>query len=340
MITRRHNSNRAGLTLVELVLVLVVLTVLATVAVEMLEPKIDQSRFEATQQTIANAEDAIIAEKKNTDGTHFHSGFLADMGRLPQARLDTSGTLLTLSELWINPGVAEFRVRPADNAQGGVALGQEDDEVLVPCGWNGPYLQLAVGATTLTDGWGTQLATAFPAGGTYSHLRSRDATTGEEIDVMLEGEPVYGVRSLGRNNVLDPLDTSYDTDVPINLRITDGRISGVVEGQITVDGETPASTDKIVVQLYGPDETTGLVRVDVFPKAGFADAEADGLTSFTFDDFDADFNVKLGAHAIRAYRDNNHDGEIDSDDDRSQIVYFSVRPGINSVPDLDIVTTP
>lgn len=328
-----------GLTLLELLLVLVILTVVATIAVESIEPKVDQSRFEATQQTINNVDSAIVSRQKNTNGSYSYTGFVADMGRLPQARTDVSGTVLTLSELWLNPGVENFAVRKADNAEGGVPVGREDAEVLVATGWNGPYFQLPVGATVLSDGWGIRLATELPSGTSYSHLRSRDAS-GNEIDVTRAGDFIYGVRSLGRNNILDPADTNYDRDVPLTLQITDNRISGVVQGDITVGGNAP-STEKIIVQLYGADGTTGLVRVDRVPDAGFSNPNSVGLSSYTFNDGNANHNVKVGVHAIRAYQDNGSTAdEIDGNDDRSQIVYFEVRPGINALPDLDIVPYP
>lgn len=321
--------DRSGFTLLELVLVLVILSILATVALEAIEPQVDQTRFETTQRTIANVEDALIGttNQRGADGSPLFTGFVADVGRLPVSRFEDTSTILTLRELWERPStIAEFSIRPAieDN---GVPLGQEDAEILVSSGWNGPYLRLPVGSNSLQDGWGNRMVSPSPTTG-YSHLRGEN-----DVDITDELQTVYGVRSLGKNDTLNAADAGYDIDIPVALHIySNSQVSGFVTGSITVDGSDP-SKEPIVVQLYGPDPNSGLIRVDRFPKDGFTE----GTNSFTFNDAAADYNVKVGPHAVRAYRDNGLTaGEIDEDDDRSPIVYFTVRPGQNTLPTLDI----
>ncbi|MCG8650318.1 MAG: prepilin-type N-terminal cleavage/methylation domain-containing protein [Pirellulales bacterium] len=317
----RAGRHCAGLTLIELVVVMVVMAILATVAVEMIEPKVDQARFESTRRTIENVTQAIVSERKNADGTYTHTGFLADLGRLP--RPTVSGSVLTLGELWLRPDtVAPFAVRPADRATGGVPTDREDPEVLVACGWNGPYLQLAIHSQSLVDGWGTELVSG---GLTYSHLRTRDAA-GNESAVQDVNDPIYGVRSLGQDNAVGGT-APYDIDLPTELSINTGRIAGVVQGSVSIDGSPPVD-QQVIVQLYGPDPETGLIRVDRQLLSG-------GAATYTFDDADAQYNVKVGTHAIRAYLDADANGQPDPGMD-SQIFYFDIRPGINVISDLNI----
>lgn len=90
----RNASLRAGLTLVELVVVLAILAVLAGVAVRSLEPIADQARFEATQKTLNSAKNAIVEDRLQASGTRHVSGFVSDMGLLPQSTamlIDQSG---------------------------------------------------------------------------------------------------------------------------------------------------------------------------------------------------------------------------------------------------------
>ena len=57
-------------------------------------------------------------------------------------------TTVGLSELWLLPsGIAPFALIQSAN----------DTDVVVPCGWRGPYLRLALGQTSIRDGWGNPL---------------------------------------------------------------------------------------------------------------------------------------------------------------------------------------
>ena len=88
---KNEASKRDGLTLLELLIVLVILAALTGIAVQQLEPLADQSRYEATQQTLENVEEAILS-RDIINGQVRYSGFVADIGRLPQvAAVDTDG---------------------------------------------------------------------------------------------------------------------------------------------------------------------------------------------------------------------------------------------------------
>lgn len=348
-------SRRDGLTLLELLLVLVILTVVATIAVESIEPKIDQSRFDTTQQTIQNVDDAILAETTNTDGTQFYSGLFVDLGGLPRgfAELDDDGRdILTLRELWQNPaGYAAFSLRPATNTPtpqlanskdlDGDAI-NPDSEVVLGTGWRGPYLRLSIGSDGLTDAWGNKLA-SYPNGTEYSHLRGA-----ADIDVISAGQAIYGVRSLGRDDLLGGID--YDRDLPSiasGLTISNANLFGEVKGQVLVDNSmSNGNANHVIVQLYYPDRDTGLIRVE---RATVAYRKTNNGNR---DEFDYEFEMKAGAgsnipvnfpvgpRAIRCYFDKNSDAGDFSDGSsdptkKSRVKYFRLLPNMNSI-DFDL----
>src|SRR4051794_8927785 len=118
-------NQRHGMTLVELLVVLTILAVLAAVATTATDVFIDQGRYDANARLLTNIQEAVLGpdNARQPDGTLLVSGFLADVGRLPQAV--TADPSTGLAELWSNPAaLAPFAVRPAP----------DDAEVLVPSG--------------------------------------------------------------------------------------------------------------------------------------------------------------------------------------------------------------
>lgn len=291
-------TARGGLTLIEMVVVLLIMTILATVAVEMVTPQVDQTRFETTQQTIERVQDAIFAERITGDGRLHWSGFYVDLGRLPQAYLETDSSL-SLRELWQqtvdlsgDPTVVPYTRRDAETANvtneedGGKKVDSDgddiyyDSEVQLASGWRGPYLKLPIGADSLTDGWGHQLTGTLGVPAT-SHLRTWQDIDGNgqidadelDIGVSSEGQAIYGLRSFGADNNLDAggAYSPYENDLPssslpISLR--------------------PASTN-----LPSPPDTTttlqrgqGTVTIDIFIGSVHAAAPADIIVQIYYPD--------------------------------------------------------
>ena len=56
---RSPRTQRRGFTLIELVMVLIILAILATAALNMVEVQVDQTRFDTTQRTIESVDNAI-----------------------------------------------------------------------------------------------------------------------------------------------------------------------------------------------------------------------------------------------------------------------------------------
>lgn len=166
-----HRSQ--GLTLLELIVVLAILSTLGTVMIAQTTSLTDEARYRQTVRTLEELQDAVIGRQPvgAEDPTAVPPGFVSDMGRLPVADAD-----LTLTELWSpDPFVAAdllFRPRPVAGLDG---------ELEILCGWRGPYVRLPVGSSRLLDGWG----------GPYG-LTDRDG-----LDVDMPGDPVGQVMSSG-----------------------------------------------------------------------------------------------------------------------------------------------
>ncbi len=271
----------AGFTLLELLLVLVILTALATVAVQTIEPQVNQARFESTQTTLDNVRDAIIGpeNQRAADGSVAISGFIADVGRPP----------LLLQELWSNPNLipAFTHTQPAG-----------DSEVTSSAGWNGPYLQLPVGATSLTDAWGTSF-----------DLYMHDGTTSTSND------EIHIIRSRGRDGV-SLSGTGYDLDTDLAVKATASAVTAnltstevnhieqtltvYVYYQSTSQNPDSAQGTNVIVRIYGPE--LGLVQT-IAQLTDTADATP---MSFTFS------NVPIGPKIIRAYQTSSSPGDEDS----------------------------
>jgi prepilin-type N-terminal cleavage/methylation domain-containing protein len=82
---KMQRSHRSALTLVELLVVLVIIAIVTGIAITATENVIDQGRYNATQQTLQNIQEAIMgpANQRAPDGSFLITGFVADMGRLP-----------------------------------------------------------------------------------------------------------------------------------------------------------------------------------------------------------------------------------------------------------------
>ena len=344
-VNRKHPGT--GLTLVELVVVLVILAILATVAVSTVAPRVDQSRFEGTQQLVQEVNDAILNQQTNTNGAVFPTGFVVDMGGLPVAitEADSSLSLRQLFENVVNTGSppASFSIRTATGVSVANTTDSDgqtvvaDQEVLVGSGWRGPYLKLAIGASSLKDSWGNLLRSnlATATHGSDSHLRQAG-----DLDVLAAGDSIIGIRSLGKDD--QPGGTGYDADLPA-VQLNDSQFFGTVTGTVMISDTVSATASQIIVQIYYPDRETGLIRIE---RANVTGPTSNGSG---FDVFSFEFKTSGGNHvsfpvgprALRAYYDLTPDNSGDFSDNtddpqKSPIQNLNILPTTNHVQDLPI----
>ena len=166
-----------------------ILVILTTIAVQATGNLADQARFDATQRTLQNIQNAIVgpAGQREPDGTPLITGFVADIGRLPVATVDATGAL-TLNELWSNPNsLPTF-----------TSFATSDSYVTVYAGWRGPYLQLPPGSTQLTDGWGNPLSiTATNPAALFLSNGTAISSAGQSIQIVTSGGENFGTPGTG-----------------------------------------------------------------------------------------------------------------------------------------------
>ena len=148
--------------------VLVILAIVSTVALQALQPQVESQRFDSASKLLGEIKLASLGpnQKFQTDGTPLISGFVADVGRLPAPFAPTNQEELNsresdstlnespnvLSELW-SPN-SQLATQFPYQFRSGPTQPIDYSSIRIPCGWRGPYLQLAIGANSVKDPWG------------------------------------------------------------------------------------------------------------------------------------------------------------------------------------------
>jgi len=141
--------KQQGFSLVELVTVLLIITVLSTIALRSTVDIGYSTRYEQTKDRLNSIKQAIIGNPKRTiNGQPDISGFVADMGQLPNniQELLTQGT---------QPAYQGKCSNSAHTTQATCING----EAWLFTGWRGPYLSVSdnpANKDAYTDGWGRE----------------------------------------------------------------------------------------------------------------------------------------------------------------------------------------
>jgi hypothetical protein len=281
--------------LLELVIVLIILAALTTVAVRSLGPVADQARYEKTQRTLIEIEQAILLRSIEPGGIVSYSGFVADMGRLPR-RLD---------ELWIRTGV---RFSVSQFSSGVDDSSNNDISVPVLAGWKGPYLSLPPGMDpeedSLRDGFGNEFDEEYDSSGYLINVRSLRSGLGDAYDREL---------SLPR-----------DFSNPAVYRSM-GQI------QVRVASSTPIIEPNVDVRLYGPEDgqaalvATADLTKDTIPIGGmesFSGMLVDPNTN-------AAVELPAGPYTLWAYSHNNNNN---NNNNNAQLIRQTIKSQIMIVP--------
>jgi len=268
--------------LMELVVVLAILAAVTTAAVVATERVLIRKRGEITASTLDAFRRSLLghygqAETITTVSSAAQSptidGFIADLGRLPVAVGNDPST--QLAELWSNPaGVSPYGLK--------TALG--DAEVMLSCGWRGPYLDLPIGGNRLIDGFGRDML-----------VLSADGTGNPQV--ATDGQTILGLTSLGSDGQVGIADaelplaadttvwlghspTMYASDLSVRVYESDG-----AGGRIT-----PSQSGSLSVRLYLPDATTGEIT---FQQSPLLTTPATATFSFPA--------IPIGKKVLRAY---------------------------------------
>jgi len=150
MLTTLHNQS--GLTLLELLIVVFILSAIALTTVSFSNTADSQFRFDDTKTRLTQIRRAIIGQPTQTlNGEPAISGFVADIGRLPSCMAELLGRVNLRPE----PPCNEIPCPCSDNTLPEWGF---DSTLGLWAGWNGPYLAVLPeqgnGNRIFRDGWG------------------------------------------------------------------------------------------------------------------------------------------------------------------------------------------
>ncbi len=274
--------TRGGFTLLELAIVLGLIAILTHLAVrETSQWRRGQLSQRANRQ-LDELRVAIMGDnfERNFEGVRIRSGFVADMGRLPQATNQVAGGPLSLAELWLPPAVAErYDVRPAIASNLVDSLSSDaDGEVFVAGGWRGPYVRLPAGAHELRDAWGNPFTVPDEAG--YDQrLRGPDKTL-----INKPGQTIAFIRHLGADGRFggeeeEPLNDP-NRDVEVNLLQESTKVNGISSVRVVLNvysNNVPMSVQDVTFRIYSPFGG----KIKVASKPGVKDSSGEMSATFT-----------------------------------------------------------
>lgn len=297
---RSYCDKRRGLTLLELVVVLGILAMLASVAIRSLAPMADQARYEATQRLLDELRVAIAghpARQTIADSSVIH-GIVSDTGMLP----GSSDDLLTKPSGWIDRTLQSF-----DSDRDSI------DDLTLSSGWNGPYMQLGAGRSTIVDGWGHAPVLTPNLGGldlisTGSDGDSVGSETGNQADITL---PI-----LSRDITGDCICRLFAIDGTSGLRID----------------PNPTGSEQLGVLFYGVNAnggTTGAIEEQllIVAASGSFDVRRSATTH--------------GTIALRAilWNDIDNDDVLDVGESivkKSYVHYLQIHPGADNRVEMEL----
>lgn len=239
-------SIQAGLTLLELLLVVTILSAVAFLSLSSVTDGTNQVRFEDTRNRAAAARNAVIGDVARTlNGSPEIRGFVADMGRLPTS----FNELLTHEYCSDDSYLTQSDCNDASATWQQLTLYQYDSATGLWAGWNGPYIQTTQSQDDVdqseqygvfTDGWGNSDLTGN-FGWIFTNDEDDTVDSDGDTDPANDNDHVLRVQSLGMNNAAGG--SGYEADYPPTgmeflVRQNDHRV-------LVTDSNTAAQNDEI-----------------------------------------------------------------------------------------------
>lgn len=261
-ISSNNLKNQYGLTLLEMLVVVFILSAIALMTLSFTNNADDQFRFEDTRTRLGKIRIAAVGEPERTiNGGPAISGFVADIGRLPN-----TDNLQELIE------------------QGGLPVWTLDTASGVWAGWRGPYLASLIeqgGTRTYRDGWGN-------AGGAPKYGWNTFSATDTNGDGLTDTLQVVSYGSDGA-----PAGAGYAADYPpvtgnlagrddhqVNITVVKVRFHNPAAGAVLL----PLANVTLLVRLHYPQNGT-ITSADSGTVTLLANSIGEGsstLENFTF----------------------------------------------------------
>lgn len=228
-------KDRAGFTLMELMVVLLIIGILSTVALRTIDATRDRSLFDQTTKEMNQLVLAITGNPDLTyDGRRVDFGFFGDMGRLPN----------DLRELVYNESGDPH--------------------------WHGPYVRQTVGGDTIgyqLDGWGHLYTYHADSGSIGSFGNGKFPMTVRVADSLsqLYNNIISGTITDAGNNPPGDKDSSimitlyYASGHPSRLKFPDP--GGYYQFSLVTGDTVPIGTHRLVAKMAGGDSLTRWVTV-------------------------------------------------------------------------------
>jgi len=251
---KKKNHSNQGLTLLELLVVVFILSALALSALSFTNNADEQFRFEDTRTRIEKIKTAVIGQPEQTlNGEPAVSGFVADIGRLPN----------TIQEL----------IEPLSLPDWGFDTGTNSG---IWAGWRGPYLTTVTEQNSaekaFRDGWGNPGNAAADYGWFF------EDTTTIDNDVPHDGvDRTLRIQSFGSDSVVgNSSGVTYGDDYPVDVLADSSddfiqwhdylfNLNGwsVTVTFVNQTGAAYAGGDQVRLRLYYPQE--GVFTWQVWP---------------------------------------------------------------------------
>jgi type II secretory pathway pseudopilin PulG len=311
-IQRTRNPRRAAVTLLELVVVLGILALLAGVAVQSLDPIANQSRYELTQSVLNAMSIAIVGDPdaNNMNGQRTISGYVSNTGTLPTS----------VDDLLIRPtALLAYGTQSFDSDRDLV------NDLTLSRGWNGPYLRLGAGRTSILDGWGN-------------------------MPLLQNNAGMLTIVSRGSDNDSVPPENGYQADLAATIAVSaytgdvvfhlyainpvnGARVDPTLTNLLTGIAVPPVQTKLLGIHFYAKNAsggTTGIVQELMCPVS------MSGTYEYRIS------NALLGSAAARAvfWVDLNNDQSVSTGETilrKSTLNVFNIVPGCENRFDLELL---
>lgn len=224
----RKITRQSGLTLLELVVTLLVLTVLTSVAIRSVSGIQEQARFERSKRLLEQFRAAILGDGDWSSGVF---GYAFDLATLP----DNLHQLLENSTVW-NPALAAVSYRPTP--------GSMPETVALGYGWRGSYLVTTshpADPDALRDGFG---------GGLNSENDNTNYGFGYAFDAVSLTIQSYGAdRTLGPSGYCGQ-DADYEEDCPLIIKRREYRFTLSSPVTVTLTPPNLGGTQNVFAAIF------------------------------------------------------------------------------------------